>query len=232
MLHRRACLLAEMLASVFLIAESRGHAQLLQVTKGDYWITAQTQAFTESDMHTFSDTIMAPSYSKSLSAYSSYTDAQNGENYASANSALNWNSDGVSSLSGGVGGVAQGVSNGVDTYATAAATVSVYFNILTTAQADIDSEGTYNSDLYVFDGSAYVPFYTGINGVDQIRLASGAYRWDAGAGASISGYDYYSAGIFFSITATPVPEPGSSLLVIGIATVGASILRSRRKKAA
>lgn len=227
MIYHRHCLSACVFAYVLLTA-SLAHAQVLQVTKGDYWITAQTQAYTQSESHTDSGIVMAPSFSKNLSAYSAYTDAQYGDNNASANSGLNWNSDGLSSMSGGVGGVAQGISNGLDTFATAAATLSVYFDILAPVRADIDSEGTYNSDLYISDGSAYVPFYTGINGEDHIDLAPGSYQWSAGAGASISGYDYYSAGIFFSISATPVPEPSQYANLIGIAFVGGYLLRRHR----
>lgn len=202
-------------------------AQILTVTSGDYSIIAQTQAHTDTDLDSASGNVLGGTYSRSASAFSSFDDPVLGLHTASGNASLNWNTSTtgqVTTISGGVGGVAEAVSNGLDTYALGSASVHIYFDIHAPAIARVDSEGTFNSDLYVLDSGTWQPFYPGMNGIDEIAMPVGTYRWSSGAGSQVSGYDYYSAGIFFSLEARPVPEP-ATLVALGIG--GLALLRRR-----
>lgn len=197
-----------------LFVAARTHAQALQVTSGNYFIAAHAQAYTSTDGYSDSGNIAASAYSRHVEAHASYNDPDLGLHTADGNTSLHWytSSGGdVTTLTGGVGGVADAVSYGLDTYADAGSSVEIFFNITTPVNARLDSEGTYNSDLYVWDGSAYVAYEPGLNGPIERVMGVGSYRWTSSAGSAVSGYNYYSAGIYFSVEVRPVPEPATYL---------------------
>lgn len=218
------------LISVSLALARQAQAQVLQVTGGDYFIIAETRAHTDMDGGSESGSNSLSSYSRSLESFSEFDDPNLGLHTAHGVTSLLWTQStvgAVTTMSGGVGGIAEAVSNGLDTYATGASSVSVYFTITTDANARLESQGTYNSDLYVFDGTNWVGFYTGFNGSDNIFMAQGQYKLNSSAGETVTGYNYYSSGVQFSVEAQAVPEPGTIL------AVGAGLLAlARRRKSA
>lgn len=206
------------------------HSQVMQLDHVDYYVQAKTQVGDQSDDKLDNNTSTLTSFSKSLSSYTSISDPTNGDSYASAGASAGWNMSAPSStmtLTGFGGGVAEAWYNGYDTYALAVGTVTVFFDVLIGANAMLNSEGTYNSDLYVLNGSDYVPFYTGLNGTDNVFMPAGSYKMVSGAGSEATGGSYYSAGVNFTIEAEAVPEPASLFAL----SAGAGLLlkRSRRK---
>ena len=204
-------------------------AQVLQTTGGDVNIIAQARAHTEEETHNNSGFFGGSSVEMSLTAFKEYSDPTQGYCYARGTAGLFWrqtDNGTVSELTGGAGGIAEAYTEGLDTLALGAASISVYFEVLTDSIAEIDSQGTYNTDLYAWDGNGWAAFYTGFTGTETINISAGRYKWDAAAGEMVTGYSYYSSGVNFRITAQAVPEPGS-VAAVGL---GALFLIRRRKR--
>lgn len=203
-------------------------AQVLTTTGGDYFVIATSQAHTVTDGGSESGFSGTSSFSRSRSSSASYNDPDLGLQTAASAGNLLWNtttSGGTTTVSGGGGGYAEGMSTGLETYASGGGSVAVYFTVHVDATAVFDSQGTYSSDLWRYDGTEYVAFQTGWNGTDTISLPTGMYRVNASGGETISGSAYYSSGTSFSIAATAVPEPSSLLLLGGMASF---FIRRRR----
>lgn len=208
-------------------------AQVMTVTSGDYYVIAQTQAVTDFHEEIYNGNSATSSFAKSAEQYSSFDDPIFGLHTAHAAASLLWNTStagGVTTLSGGVGGVAEAWSNGLDTYATGAAAVSIYFTVNTESHAVLDSQGTYNTDVFVLDNGNWVGFETGFNGVIERDMGVGFYKLSASAGESVSGSNYYSSGIQFSAALQAVPEPGT-LVAVGLGMTALLIKRRSRGKA-
>lgn len=217
-------------ASILLLAltSAAAHTQVLQTNGGSFFVTAFARAHTVEDNQSTSGSSSTSSFSLSRSAYAEFNDPSLGLHTASGATSLMWTTStaaGVTTLAGGVGGVAETWSQGLDTLATGASTVQVEFQILEASNARIESQGTYNSDLYVWDNGSWVGYMTGFTGVEHVVIAPGLYRWDAGAGETASGTSFYSSGIDFSIQAQAVPEP-SAMAAVGLGL--AVFLRRRR----
>lgn len=211
------------------VLPSMAFAQVLHTTGGDVNIITQARAHTEEETHQNQGFFGGASVEMGLTAYKEYTDPIQGYCYARGTAGLFWrqtDNGGVSELTGGAGGIAEAYTEGLDTLALGAASISVYFEVLTDSVAEIDSQGTYNTDLYIWDGNDWAPFYTGFLGTETININTGLYKWNASAGEMVTGYSYYSSGVNFRITAQAVPEPGS-LFAIGL---GGVLLLRRRKR--
>lgn len=215
-------------ASLSLLA-GLSQASVLTFQYADYDV--YTRAIAHTDTQTDSDTGTSSflSWSDSRQSSAVFDDPDLGTHTASGSASAYYSyadNGGTSSFSGGVGGVAESVSFGLDTYADAYATLEIYFTANVSVTAATSSEGTYNSDLYRWNGSAWDPFYVGLNGPDTVILTPGEYKWYSAAGSSTSGYNYYSAGINFSMDAQAVPEPASIAVVAG----GVALAARRKRK--
>lgn len=202
---------------------------VLQFVSADYRAFASAQASTDFDEQDFRATSGMPIFSVSAQASASFEDPDLGPNSAYAAASVFWSvtySGRNATLHAGAGGIAEAVSTGLDTYSTGFGTLSVYFDVSASTSGVIDSEGTYPTDLYRFDGNDFVPFYTGMSGPDRIDLLPGTYRWDGSGGESVSGYSYYSSGVDFFLTTMAVPEPtGLPMLMTGLSVL--ALLRRR-----
>jgi len=217
-------------ASFSLLCVPFAGAQVLVTTSGDYNVVTTAQAVSVTDSENYNGNFVGSAFSRSAESYAEYTDPELGWHYAHGAASLFWTtstSGGVTTLSGGVGGIAEAFSNGLDTYALGAASVAVYFDITTLANVHVDSEGTYDSQMYMWNGSGWDQVLT-LMGPDDIVLGAGSYRWNSGAGEQVTGTNYYSSGIQFSVAAQAVPEPGT-MAALGL---GAAVLLRRRAKRA
>lgn len=223
----RFCTLAILSLS---LAAGAARAQVFVVTSGDYNIITHAEAYTVVDDDSANGNVAADNYSRFAEAYAEYDDPNLGLHTAQGNAGLLWETStvgAVTTLHGGVGGVAQAVSNGLDTYAIGAASVAIYFDVLTDSVATLDSQGTYDSQLYVFSQGGWQQLVSLLGTWEDFDLPTGSYRWNAAAGESVSGYSYYSSGIEFSVSAQAVPEPGT-LAAVGLGGI-ALLLRRRRR---
>jgi len=189
------------------LASNPAHAALVTVTGGDYSMVAQTSAVTVADERSESGTVLGPSFSKRLESRSTFVDPELGEHYGWATTSFRWNTSTfgvVTSLSGAAGGVAEAFANGLDTYALGASTIHVYFDLAFRSYAYVVSGGTYDTQLFKKEGGAWVQILS-ILGNDNLTLDAGSYRWDAAAGSTAAGTDFYSASAEFQMDVRPIP---------------------------
>ncbi len=211
------CRLAALFACSCCVAASG--AQILELTETRFAVHAEGLAIGTYDVDGSEGVTSAGTHSASAHIHVSETDPDLGEHYGIGSASFSWSvttSGQTTTLSGGVGSLAESFSNGLDAWARAWSSLSHYFTVDAPAVGTLQSEGTYNSDLYIYDGTDYVPFYTGLNGSDQVAMDAGRYRWDSAVGEWVTGSASYSSGISFTVSVAPVPEPGTWLtLAVG-----------------
>ncbi len=205
-------------------------AQVLVLTEGQFWVYSEARAISSFVTDGDSGTRTQDSFSASASALASEDDPDLGAHSAGASGFASWTLQTLgqtSSLSGGANGSAESVSGGLDASAVGGGSVSLTFMITDRANGTISSSGTSASDLYIYDGSSFVPFITGFNGTQFLSMEAGLYRWDAAAVASVSGTNVAGASVSYDITMTAVPEP-ASLFALSMGALG--LLARRRAK--
>ncbi len=214
---------------LFVLALSgRADAQLLRVNSVDYALTAFAAVDDVSYSESYSATGAMPSFSRSAVASIDESDDIDGYNTAYSASSVNVgfvDSGSSAKLTSGVGAIAEAFNEGRETRSIASASMAVDFDITTQVQANADSSGTYESNLFRWEGNSWQPFMYGIVGPEQFQMSAGRYRWAGAVGESVSGTSYYSSGIFFTLEVQAVPEP-ASLAVVGLG--GLALLRRRR----
>jgi len=198
------------------LSTTAAHAGLMTFVGVDYNLVAQASAGPNSDSDTFQEFRSDASFSAGVLAYAEYFDGSD-TNYAqgTGGGTHSFTTDGITDrIHGSVGGVAEAAAYSVDTYALGAGTLEVFFNLAGTANARMQSEGTYDSQLYRRDAGDWVQINS-VNATIEDVLTAGEYRWVSSAGSDVSGWSYYSAGIEFWIDTAPVPEPASMVVLAG-----------------
>lgn len=213
---------------IVLAFSGKADAQLLRVNSVDYALTAFAAVGDVSYYEGFLATGASPSFIRTATASIDGSNDIDGYNTASSAASVNVDFvDGGSSakLASGVGAMAEAFNEGRETQSSATASMVVDFDITTMVQANADSSGTYESNLFRWEGNSWQPFMYGIVGPEQFQMSAGRYRWAGSVGEWVSGTNYYSSGIFFTLEVQAVPEP-TSLAVLGLG--GLALLRRRR----
>ena len=122
--------------------------------------------------------------------------------------------------------MAETVSNGLDKCALGAASIRVYFELSDDVSAPLESNGTFDTQLFMRERAAWVQVPS-ILGFDDLILGLGSYRWDAGAGTATSGYDYYSASAKLKMGVQAIPLPPMMLPFTAVVLVSGPGFRSR-----
>lgn len=217
--------------AVLSLASHTADASVLTVSGGEYSIVVQTSAATIVDENTESGSALGASFSMQKDSLSKFQDPQLGEHYGWAAASLRWGvstAGVITTLSGAAGGIAEAFANGLDTFALGASNIRVYFDLGTRSSAYVESGGTFDTQLFMRQGEAWVQVLS-LLGNDNLILESGSYRWDASAGATAAGTDFYSASAEFRMSVQPVPIPTSIVGIISALAASAPLLRRARK---
>lgn len=214
LLQAAACLaLASGTSSVF--------ADTIELVRGDYNVYAFASAHTVSEEQRFEGSSSSSSFSIGAQADAAYADPSTDLHTAHGAGGASWNRSSSNVLSAGVGGIAEAFSWGLDTAATGTGRLQLYFDLTSDVKVSLVYEGTYGSELYRLQDGGWqqVAIWSAWENFD---LAQGSYRWDGGAGESVTGSSAYSSGMFFTMTVTPVPElPTAALALLGLGVLGA-----------